>query len=512
MPEKMTLTNIGLVIGSPWQSRSTMDMVKLEELKTDIYTSRLHQPVVLRTVKGGYTDPDDPDSWTSVIYEVVSGHRRLEAFRQLHERGWQLDDEGHSPGPGVKEYWDGEATRIPAITHDMTDAEAARTILSENRMREDVNVMDEIRAVRRALDGTNVSAHDLAVSLGISDAQLSNRLRLLKLPEGLQDCVGAGKLAWTTARELLVFVGTDCDHSNELAFVERKVQDYDRSMPLSTLQQYMASARARWWSEWRRLTGRFEYWMDDEEPLFDVEEFKRAHKYWIHSLPMDSHRDSGNRLYTCAVEEFDRLQAEGERAIAEVEAAEREEEEGAAAPSQAEKKSGPTEAELKAFEREFHARCDAWDKAIKGTYDRLRPVFEAMDDGLVERQLHQHPGNAVKTWADSLVWDGEFEWRHGWHVQEILFLFGLPAEAPSDRHKWQMGSWDTEIFTRYVGKLDRRDKRELLHLVSASENAICVGRCGGEVYQRHLTRWCTGCSAVLIKEEEESAELQEASR
>ena len=199
MPDLMTLTDIDLIEGSPWQSRSSMDMVKLYELEADIFTSRLHQPVVLRPVKGGYSHPDDPDSWTSVVYEIVSGHRRVEAFRQLHKRGWQLNGQGHSPGAGLRDYWDGEVTRIPSIVEEMSDADAARTILSENRMREDVNIMDEIRAVRRALDGTDASAKELATSLGISAGQLSNRLRLLKLPEGIQECIAERK-GWCRGR------------------------------------------------------------------------------------------------------------------------------------------------------------------------------------------------------------------------------------------------------------------------------------------------------------------------
>ena len=502
MPEEMTLCNIDLIEGSPWQSRSTMDMVKLVELQSDIYTSRLHQPVVLRTVKGGYTDPDDPDSWTSVVYETVSGHRRVEAFRQLHKRGWQLNGKGYSPGPGVKEYWCGEkvGTLIPAIIEEMTDAEAARTILSENRMREDVNVMDEIRAVRRALDGTNVSAHDLAVSLGISDQQISNRLRLLRLPEGLQDCVGAGKLAWTTARELLAFVGADCDHYKELAFVERQVQDYAGAMPISTLQQHMASARTRWPEKWRRLTGQFEHWMDDyDEPLFDVEEFKRDHKYWIHTLPLHSHQNSGNRIFTCAVEEFDRLQAEGKRAIAEVEAIEAseagtDEDEDVGVSDRKDSRSGPSEAELREFEAIADTQWDEWDEAIKGMYDRLSPVVDVMDDGIVERLLGgmYDRSSALRTWIKSPpgVYSDDpddFHWRHGWHVNEIAFVFGLVLGAPQERMDWQLGrSSELVLWNDRVTALNQTYKREVLRLVLSAVNAVCIGRCGDDTWPLHV--------------------------
>ena len=509
--EEMTLVNIDLIVDSPWQSRSTMDMIKLAELELDIYTSRLHQPVVLRPVKGSYTDPDDPDSWTSVVYETSSGHRRVAAFRQLHNRGWEMADKAHLPGPGVQEYWAGDRTLIPAIIYDMTDAEAARTVLAENRMREDVNVMDEIRAVRRALDGTNVSAHDLAVSLGISDQQISNRLRLLRLPEGLQDCVGAGKLSWTTARELLAFVGTDCDHSKELAFVERRVQDYDRAMPISTLKQYMAHARKAQKGKWRRLTGRFENWMsDDDEPLFDVAEFKRSHS--THTLPMDSHMNSGNRVFTCAVDEFDRLQAEGKRAIAEIEAAEREDEtEAQGAESRDSGRQPPTQEEIDDFELECNETWDAWDEAIKAAYARVGPVVRAMDDGHIAKAVMRHPSHTVlRTWGEPIDYTSDFCWRQGWHVKELMYLLDMSYGTPKNHYDWQLAD-AADTMKEAALSLGLIDKREYIRLLIAAELAICEGDCSQEETRMRSSGFCTRCSAAPVEEEDEPAELQEAS-
>lgn len=507
--DEITLTNIALIEGSPWQSRSTMDMVKLAELQQDIFTSRLHQPVVLRPIKGGFTRADDPDSWTSVVYEIVSGHRRVEAFRQLHKRGWQLNGKGLQPGPGVRDYWCREkiGTLIPAIIEEMTDAEAARTILSENRMREDVNVMDEIRAVRRALDGTNASAQDLAVSLGISAQQLSNRLRLLKLPEGLQNCVGSGKLAWTTARELLSFVRPHCDHSQELEFVERNVTDCVGSVSLSTLQDWMASAHTRrsHREKWRRLTGTFERWMGDEEPLFDVAEFKRQHKNSVHSLPMGSYQNSGNKLFTCNVDEFDRLQVEAKRAVADLEALEQE----GKGESEIDN-SGPqppTQEEIDEFEAQCHAKWDEWDEIIKAAYERVGPVIKAMDDGHIAKALLRHPANwPLRTWVESVPYTSDFCWRHGWHIKELMYILGMPHGAPKERYDWQLGDVTRGVREAALS-LGLIDRREYIRLMTAAELASCHGDCEGH----DSTSFCTGCSAAPVEEQPQPAELREAS-
>ena len=189
-------------------------------------------------------------------------------------------------------------------------------IKERSHYHDDSNVMDEIRAVRRALDSTDIRAQDFAASMGISRGHLSNRLRILKLPQGLQDCVGYGKLAWTTARELLAFVGRDCDHSEELWEIERQIWAYSGAMPISVLRECMVAARERHNTRWRRISARSEDWMSgEEEMLFDVEHFKRDHKRLIHRLPVDASLGARNGPYTCAVDEFDRLQEEGRGAL-----------------------------------------------------------------------------------------------------------------------------------------------------------------------------------------------------
>ena len=533
MPDEMTLTNIDLIKASPWQSRSTMDLIKLEELQVDIFTNRLHQPIVLRPVKGDYTDADDPDSWTTVICEIVSGHRRLEAFLDLHRRGWELY--GHSPGPSVSEYWDGEITRIPSIVRDMTDAEAVRTILSENRMREDVNVMDEIRAVRRALDSINVKHQELAISLGISEPQLSNRLRILKLPEGLQDCVAASKLRWTTARELLSFVGTECDHSKELAFIERKVQDNEGAMPFRMLQQLMAAAREDNKNEWRRLTGPFEYWMTDEDPLFDVEEFTNDYKPRTHTLPADSSQNSGTRLYTCAVDEFDRLQEDGRRGVLEFEAPEAGDgsapsgdyargfrapagndapdahqaalRDNAGSPSRDKQPDEVLRQELGRPSGSESAKRERWDEAIKHMYSRMVPVVEVMDDGTVDRLLGGSSETEVTlmTWLETIPgrYD-ELDWLHGWHLDELSDVFGLDFHAIQfDRSSGPM-RWAVRVAT-----LDEASKRALLRLTLAATSAACIGRCGSSVTVE--PHFCLQCSATLLGHGDNPTSLQEVS-
>ena len=102
----------------------------------------------------------------------------------------------------------------------------------------------------------------------------------------------------------------------------------------------------------------------------------------------DSYQNSGNRIFTCAVEEFDRLQAEGKRAIAEIEAAEREDEtEAQGAESHDSGRQPPTQEEIDDFELECNETWDTWDEAIKAAYARVGPVVRAMDDGHIAKAV-----------------------------------------------------------------------------------------------------------------------------
>ena len=123
------------------------------------------QPVVVRAREGGY--------------ELVAGERRLRAAKLA-----------------------GLAT-IPAIIRDTDDTEALREALIENLHREDLNALEQAAAFQELLDELGASHDTLAERLGYSRSHITNTIRLLQLPGGVQRMLVEGRLAAGHARALL---------------------------------------------------------------------------------------------------------------------------------------------------------------------------------------------------------------------------------------------------------------------------------------------------------------------
>lgn len=199
---------------SPFQYRYHIDDGRLQELMESIAARELYQPITVRPLDTG-------------TYEVVLGHRRLEAFRRL--------------GRGT----------IPAIVREYDDAQAIRALLDENLKRADVNLFEQtegvvrllaleaellgepVAAVRRVLEemrGLKRAGQELADARHLKVAQtihdvvgtswesfLINRLSVYRLPIRLQQKVRGGM-----PYSLAVAVGRlDAGlHDEALAFLE----------------------------------------------------------------------------------------------------------------------------------------------------------------------------------------------------------------------------------------------------------------------------------------------------
>lgn len=94
-------------------------------------------------------------------------------------------------------------TTVPAVVRDASDADALIDALVANLHRQDLNVIDQAHAYRHALDTLGLNQQQLAIRLAISQPQVSNTLRLLALPEEVQDLVASGALGAAHAREIL---------------------------------------------------------------------------------------------------------------------------------------------------------------------------------------------------------------------------------------------------------------------------------------------------------------------
>lgn len=150
---------------NPRQPRQVFDEDELAELVASITEVGVLQPVVVREVATGY--------------ELVMGERRWRACR---EAGMSL---------------------VPAIVRQTTDDDLLRDALLENLHRSQLNPLEEAAAYDQLLKDFGCSHEELATRIGRSRPQISNTIRLLNLPAGVQRRVAAGVLSAGHARALL---------------------------------------------------------------------------------------------------------------------------------------------------------------------------------------------------------------------------------------------------------------------------------------------------------------------
>ena len=253
---------------NPWQTRKTIDPDGISALADSIDRDGLLSPILVRTIRRDR-------------YELIAGQRRLMAWRTLVEDG-RLDPDA----------------RIPAIVREVSDAQMVIDTLTENLVREDVDPIEETRAIARALDMMHeLTQDDLAQTLKTSKGNLSNRLRLLQLPEPVLQLVSEGRMGWTTARELLALVGADHVHEDEIALVIEKAV-WNKNMTYTGPNVRNAILDVCRSQRWRALEdGVLSYGGLVTAPLFDVDVFKREHAGSVHRIP---NGEQGSVILTCA--------------------------------------------------------------------------------------------------------------------------------------------------------------------------------------------------------------------
>ena len=153
---------------NPRQPRSVFDEDELAELAHSVREIGVLQPVVLRPLPGA-----------AGRYELVMGERRWRASR---EAGLET---------------------IPAIIRDTPDDDLLRDALLENLHRTQLNPLEEAAAYDQLLQDFGCTHDELALRIGRSRPQISNTIRLLKLPPLVQRRVAAGVLSAGHARALL---------------------------------------------------------------------------------------------------------------------------------------------------------------------------------------------------------------------------------------------------------------------------------------------------------------------
>lgn len=157
---------VSAVEPNPRQPRKDFDEEAMAELVHSVKEIGLLQPVVVRAL--GHDR-----------YELVMGERRWRAVQQA----------------GL--------TTMPAIVRDTSDDAMLRDALLENLHRSDLSPLEEAAAYEQLLDDFGCTHDELAARIGRSRPQITNTLRLLKLPAAVQRRVAAGVLSAGHARALL---------------------------------------------------------------------------------------------------------------------------------------------------------------------------------------------------------------------------------------------------------------------------------------------------------------------
>jgi len=150
---------------NPFQPREDFDLQSIEELAQSIKEKGVIQPLLVRR-KGDN-------------YELIAGERRLRAANSLN----------------LKE--------IPIIIKDVTDKDSLELALIENIQRQGLNPIEEAHAYQYLIDKFDVTQEKISEGLGKARASVANILRLLKLPQEIQQEIKKGRISFAHGRVLL---------------------------------------------------------------------------------------------------------------------------------------------------------------------------------------------------------------------------------------------------------------------------------------------------------------------
>ncbi|WP_134683586.1 nucleoid occlusion protein [Brevibacillus migulae] len=163
--EEIRQIPIDQIVPNPYQPRTVFDDEKIEELCQTIRTHGLIQPIVVRVRNNQY--------------ELIAGERRLRATKKL----------------GME--------KIPAIIKEFNDTQTASIALIENLQREGLTAIEEAVAYQKLIDLHNLTQESLAQRLGKGQSTIANKLRLLHLPQLVQDALLTRTITERHARALI---------------------------------------------------------------------------------------------------------------------------------------------------------------------------------------------------------------------------------------------------------------------------------------------------------------------
>lgn len=153
---------------NPRNPRKSYDTADLDDLASSIREKGIVQPILVRELRG-----------VADRYEIIAGERRWRAAQKvgLHE--------------------------VPVVIHDVDDKQALEIAIIENVQRSDLNALEEAFGYQQLTDEYKYSQSQLAEVIGKSRSHIANTLRLLKLPQPVQEYLRSGQLTAGHARALV---------------------------------------------------------------------------------------------------------------------------------------------------------------------------------------------------------------------------------------------------------------------------------------------------------------------
>lgn len=178
-----TLINIEDIHPNPNQPRTHFDEKELQELADSISEHGVLQPLLVRRDGKGY--------------QIIAGERRYQASKLA------------------------EITEVPVIVKDVDETEVLALALIENLQRSDLNPIEEARGYKQLIDASGMTQDALSKAVSKSRSAITNALRLLDLPESVQQMLFEGKLTAGHARAILAVPYEDA----RIKLAEKVVQD-----------------------------------------------------------------------------------------------------------------------------------------------------------------------------------------------------------------------------------------------------------------------------------------------
>lgn len=198
--EEVVKIPIDKIIPNRYQPRSIFDEEKIEELSRTIHTHGVIQPIVVRP----FGDEQ---------YEIIAGERRYRAMKKL------------------------EWTEVPAIVRELNDKETASIALIENLQREELTAIEEALAYQQLIELHSLTQEALAQRLGKGQSTVANKLRLLKLPQVVQEAILKREITERHARALI----TIKDEEVQIKLVQLVIEN---DWNVRQLEQYIEELKA----------------------------------------------------------------------------------------------------------------------------------------------------------------------------------------------------------------------------------------------------------------------------